>query len=302
MNLVGNAIEVDGLVKRYGATEAVRGVSVTVSEGETYGYLGPNGSGKTTTIRCLLGLLRPTSGSIRVLGADVSRDLESILSRIGHIPGEFGLWPQMTGRECLDYLGSLHPRKPVRSKELCDRFELGAGDLDKEVRFYSRGMRQKVAIVQAFQHDPELVILDEPTEGLDPVLKERFMALLREQRAQGGTVFLSSHILSEVEECADRVAVLRAGRVVKEAPTEELAESRVRHCTVTFKDPPIDLSVLDLEGVSHLRGDSVVVRFDYRGDMDILIARLAGLGVGDFVAEPASLREAFFEVYAGGKR
>jgi ABC-2 type transport system ATP-binding protein len=302
MDLVGTAIEVDGLVKRYGATEAVRGVSVTIAEGETYGYLGPNGAGKTTTIRCLLGLLRPTSGSMRVLGSDVGRDLRSILSRIGHIPGEFGLWPKMTGRECLEYLASLQPRKPARFTELCERFELGGADLDKEVRFYSRGMRQKIAIVQAFQHDPELVILDEPTEGLDPVLKERFMDLLREQRAQGGTVFLSSHILSEVEECADRVAVLRAGRVVKEAPIEELAESRVRHCTVTFKEPPDDLSALDLEGVSHLRGDSEVVRFDYRGDMDILIARLAGLGVRDFVAEPASLREAFFEVYAGEGR
>jgi ABC-2 type transport system ATP-binding protein len=299
---VGSAIEIDDLVKRYGATEAVQGVSVTVDEGETYGYLGPNGSGKTTTIRCLLGLLRPTSGSIRVFGSDVSRDLGSILSRIGHIPGEFGLWPQMTGRECLEYLGSLHPRMPVRFDELCDRFELRDADLDKEVRFYSRGMRQKIAIVQAFQHDPELVILDEPTEGLDPVLKDRFMALLREQRAQGGTVFLSSHILSEVEECADRVAVLRAGRVVKEAPTEELAESRVRHCTVTFKRPLDEPSVLDLAGVSHLRGDSEVVHFDYRGDMNVLIDRLSGLGVRDFLAEPASLREAFFEVYAGEQK
>jgi ABC-2 type transport system ATP-binding protein len=297
MDLVGAAIEIDDLVKRYGATEAVRGVSLTVAEGETFGYLGPNGSGKTTTIRCLLGLLRPTGGSIRVLGSEVDRDLGSILGRIGHIPGEFGLWPQLTGRECLEYLGSLHPRKPVRLNELCDRFELRDADLDKEVRFYSRGMRQKIAIVQAFQHDPELVVLDEPTEGLDPVMKERFMALLRDQRERDGTVFLSSHILSEVEECADRVAVLREGRVVKEAPTEELAESRVRHCTVSFKHPLDDLSVLDLEGVSHLRGDSKVVHFDYRGDMNGLIDRLSRLGVHDFLAEPASLREAFFEVY-----
>ena len=121
---------------------------------------------------------------MRVLGSDVGRDLGSILNRIGHIPGEFGLWPQMTGRECLEYLASLHPRRPVRFTELCDRFELGDADLDKEVRFYSRGMRQKIAIVQAFQHEPELVILDEPTEGLDPVLKERFMDLLREQRGR----------------------------------------------------------------------------------------------------------------------
>jgi len=293
------AIEIRDLSKRYGATEAVRGVSLTVAEGETYGYLGPNGSGKTTTIRCMLGLLRPTNGSVHVLGRDVARDLGPILERIGHIPGEFGLWPQMTGRECLDYLGSLHARRPVRRDELCDHLELSKADLDKEVRFYSRGMRQKLAIVQAFQHHPELVIVDEPTEGLDPVMKDRFMALLRDHRARGGTNFMSSHILSEVEECANRVAVLRAGRVVKEAPTEELAESRVRHCTATFKAPVDDVSALDLPGVSRLGGDSKIVHFDYRGDMEDLLKRLTELGIEDFMAEPASLREAFFEVYGG---
>ena len=294
---MSSAIEIRALSKRYGRVEAVRDVSLRVAEGETYGYLGPNGSGKTTTIRCLLGLLRPTKGSMRVLGRDVAGDLGSILERVGHIPGEFGLWPQMTGRECIDYLGSLHPRPPTRLKDLCDRFELAKADLDKEVRFYSRGMRQKIAIVQAFQHEPELVILDEPTEGLDPVMKDRFMALLREHRAAGGTNFLSSHILSEVEDCADRVAVLRDGRLVKEAPTEQLAASRVRHCTVTLRDPASDNSTLELPGVSQVRGDGRIVHFDYRGDMQPLLDRLAKLGVEDFLAEPASLREAFFEVY-----
>jgi ABC-2 type transport system ATP-binding protein len=294
---VNPAIEIRALSKRYGRVEAVRGVSLSVAEGETYGYLGPNGSGKTTTIRCLLGLLRPTGGSISVFGSDVGRQLGSVLARIGHIPGEFGLWPQMTGRECIEYLGSLHPHKPVRLQELCNRFELAKADLEKEVRFYSRGMRQKIAIVQAFQHEPELVILDEPTEGLDPVMKDRFMDLLREHRAAGGTVFLSSHILSEVEDCADRVAVLRKGRVVKEAPTEQLAVGRVRHCTVTLKDLAADRSALELPGVSSVRGDERIVHFDYRGDMQPLLDRLSKLGVEDFLAEPASLREAFFEVY-----
>jgi ABC-2 type transport system ATP-binding protein len=182
-------------------------------------------------------------------------------------------------------------------EDLCDRFELAKTDLDKEVRFYSRGMRQKIAIVQAFQHEPELVVLDEPTEGLDPVMKDRFMALLREHRAGGGTIFLSSHILSEVEDAADRVAVLRKGRVVKEAPTEQLAVGRVRHCTVTLKDPSVDRADFELPGVSELRGDGRIVHFDYRGDMQPLLDRLASVGVEDFLAEPASLREAFFEVY-----
>lgn len=294
---VSTAIEIRALTKRYGRVEAVRDVTLSVAQGETYGYLGPNGSGKTTTLRCILGLLRPTGGSIRVFDHDVARELGSVLERVGHIPGEFGLWPQMTGRECLDYLGSLHPRKPARVADLCDRFELAKTDLDKEVRFYSRGMRQKIAIVQAFQHEPELVVLDEPTEGLDPVMKDRFMALLREHRAAGGTIFLSSHILSEVEDAADRVAVLRKGRMVKEAPTEQLAAERVRHCTVTLKDPSVDRAAFELPGVSELRGDDRIVHFDYRGDMQPLLDRLAGVGVEDFLAEPASLREAFFEVY-----
>jgi ABC-2 type transport system ATP-binding protein len=143
---LGTAIEIAGLVKSYGAVEAVRGVSLAVGAGETLGYMGPNGAGKTTMIRCMLGLLRPTRGAIRILGRDVGRDLLSILGRIGHVPGEFGLWPQLTGRDCLRYLGSLHPGGPRRLEERCERFELAEADLDRQVRFYSRGMRQKLAI------------------------------------------------------------------------------------------------------------------------------------------------------------
>jgi ABC-2 type transport system ATP-binding protein len=291
------AIEIEGLVKKYGAVDAVRGVSLAVKSGETLGYLGPNGAGKTTTIRCMLGLLRPTSGSIRILGRDVGSDLSWILERVGHVPGEFGLWPQLTGRECLRYLGSLHPRGARGPAQLCERFELAQADLDRQVRFHSRGTRQKLAIVQAFQHDPEVVVLDEPTEGLDPVMKERFIALLAEYRAAGGATFLSSHILSEVEEVADRVAVLRAGRVVREGPAHDLAGDRVCHCTLTLKRPVPHASLLELPGVSGLSGEGRTLRFDYRGGMEPLIRSLAALPVEEFLSERESLLEAFFEVY-----
>jgi len=299
---MGAAIEVDGLVKRYRGKLAVDGVSLSVGEGEAFGYVGPNGAGKTTTIRCLLGLIRPTGGVIRVLGRDVASDLRGVLAEVGHLPGEFGLWPQLTGGECLDYLGALQRRPPVRRGELCDRLELSQADLRRQVRLYSRGMRQKIGIVQAFQHQPRVLVLDEPTEGLDPVMKERFVGLLAEHRAAGGTTFLSSHILAEVEQTTERVAVLRAGRVVRTGATADLSGQRVRHCTLVLKRPLADPAVLALAGVSALESDGLVHRFEFRGDMEPLMRRLGGLPVREFLAEPEHLADTFFEVYAEAGR
>ncbi len=289
-------IEIEGLHKRFGAVEAVADVSLDVGDGEAFGYLGPNGSGKTTTIRCLLGLVTPTAGRLRLFGQDVREALPDALAEVGHLPGEFGLWPSMSGREALDYLGSLHPRPPTRQAELCERFELTGDDLERQVRVYSRGMKQKIAIVQAFQHEPSLVVLDEPTEGLDPVMKDQFVALLREHTEQGGTVFLSSHILSEVELATDRVGVLRRGRLVKVGPTRDLTGERVRHCTLSLRMPPPG-GFLDLPGVSGLGVEGSRVRFDFQGDMGALLRRISALDVVEFLAEPESLTEAFFDVY-----
>lgn len=294
---VGMIIEARDLAKKYGRKEALRGISFAVNEGEVFGYIGPNGAGKTTTIRLILGLLNSTSGEISVFGQNPRRAALSILSEVGYIPGEFGLWPSMTGDECLDYLGSLHTKAPKRQEELCERFDLSFKDLDRSTRFYSRGMRQKIAVIQAFQHDPRLVVMDEPTEGLDPVMKDRFVELIREHSATGGTIFYSSHILSEVEECADRVAVVREGEIVKTADVESLAADKVRHCVLVLKAPVPDRSVLELPGVSELRGDDRTIRFDYRGDMEPLFRILEGFQIEDFVAERESLTEAFFEVY-----
>jgi ABC-2 type transport system ATP-binding protein len=297
--MAAGAIEIQNLVKRYGRKLAVDEVSLSVREGETFGYLGPNGAGKTTTIRCILGLITPTAGAIRVLGHDVRRELGAVLGQVGYLPGEFNLWPQLTGEDCLEYLGSLHPRPPVRRNELCDRFELSKADLKRQVRLYSRGMKQKVGIIQAFQHRPPLAMMDEPTEGLDPLMKERFVDLLGEHRRTGGTTFLSSHILSEVEETADRVGVIRAGRLVRVGAADDLTGERIRHCTVVLKEPLADRSRLSLPGVSAFEGDGTRFRFEYRGDMQPLIEALATLPVQEFLSEPESLAEAFFEVYAG---
>ncbi|MGH9194687.1 MAG: ABC transporter ATP-binding protein [Acidimicrobiia bacterium] len=290
-------IEARDLAKKYGRTEALKGISFTLTEGEVLGYIGPNGAGKTTTIRLILGLLNASSGQISVFGENPRKAPLSILSEVGYIPGEFGLWPSMTGDQCLDYLASLHTKPPKRQEELCERFEFSFKDLDRSTRFYSRGMRQKVAVIQAFQHVPRLVIMDEPTEGLDPVMKDRFVELVREHRAEGGTVLYSSHILSEVEDCADRVAVLRKGEIVKSAAIESLAADKVRHCVVVLKSAVADRSVFEISGLSDLRGDDRTIRFDFRGDMAPLFRVLGTLQVEDFVAERESLTEAFFEVY-----
>jgi ABC-2 type transport system ATP-binding protein len=299
---MGAAIEVEGLVKRYGDKPALDGVSLSVAYGEAFGYVGPNGAGKTTTIRCLLGLVRPTAGTIRVLGHDVTTDLSTVLADVGHLPGEFGLWPQMTGAECLDYLGALQRRPPVRRRELCDRLELSQAELRRQVRQYSRGMKQKIGIIQAFQHQPRALVLDEPTEGLDPVMKDHFVALLTEHRRAGGTTFLSSHILSEVEQTTERVAVIRAGRIVRTGRTAELTDERVRHCTLVLKEPLPDPSALDIEGVSALESDGLVHRFDFRGDMEPLMRRLGAFAVQEFLSEPEHLAETFFEIYRDGRR
>lgn len=289
-------VEVEGLSKRFGDVEAVADVWFAVQEGEAFGYLGPNGAGKTTTMRCLLGLVAPTSGRLAVAGRDVGADLQGVLAEVGYLPGEFGLWPSMTGEEILAYLGSLHPRPPTRRAELCDRFELSAKDLRRQVRFYSRGMKQKVGIVQAFQHAPPLVVLDEPTEGLDPVMKDRFVGLLAEHRAAGGTILLSSHILSEVELATDRVAVLRRGRLVKVGPTRDLTGERVRHVTLTLgAASPAGLP--SLPGVASVEGSDRHVRFDHRGDVGELLRALAELDVDDVLIQPETLTEAFFDIY-----
>ena len=292
-----SAIDVVGLVKRYGRSAvAVSGVTFAVRTGETVGYVGPNGAGKTTTIRCMLGLLRASAGSITLLGTVVPAGLSGVLGRVGYIPGEFGLWPQLTGRQCLDYLGGLHRRPAVRRGALCDRFELSRALLDQQVRSYSRGMRQKIAIVQAFQHDPELVVMDEPTEGLDPVMKARFLDLLATFRAAGRSVLMSSHILSEVEQVASRVVVLRAGKIIRDSTPGDLTD-RVRHCIVSLPPEADPIDVAALPGAQRASREGNTWRFDHRGDMGPLLKALAGLPVVEFLSEPASLEEAFFEIY-----
>jgi len=305
------AIETLGLTKRFGhrarpihppghpsggVVHALEDLTITVREGEIFGFLGPNGSGKSTTIRLLLGFLHPTAGGASVLGLDTSRDSVAIRARVGYLPGGIAFWDGLSGERLLDELAALSGRPPVRRAELLDRLELSATTLRRPVRDYSRGMRQKVGVIQALQHDPELAILDEPTEGLDPLMQNAFYAILDDLRRAGRTIFFSSHILSEVERVCDRVAIIRTGRLVALEDIPTLLARRKRNVEMQVDGMPPDLT--GVAGVSDARidGDRLTCRVE--GDVAPFLAAIAGATIHDLTIEPARLEEAFLEFYA----
>src|SRR5580765_2290965 len=256
-----------------GEVRALEDLTIGVAEGEIFGFLGPNGAGKSTTIRLLLGYLHPTAGSASVLGLDVVRDSVAIRSRVGYLPGGIALYDSLSGERLLDYLGELTGRPSVRRAELLDRLELSARTLRRPVRDYSRGMRQKVGIIQALQHDPELAILDEPTEGLDPLMQRAFYGILDELRAAGRTIFFSSHVLSEVERVCDRVAIVRRGRLVALEDVEALLARRKRHVEMRLAGTPPDLARVD--GVSDIDTGDGWLRCRLEGDVGPFLAAIA---------------------------
>ena len=301
-----DAIVTQGLSKTYGlshlpfrrghAVSALAGLTITVHQGEIFGFLGPNGAGKSTTIRLLLGFLHPTAGRATVLGRDALADGLEIRRRSGYLPGGIALYDTMTGETLLDYLADLYGREPILRSQLLDRLELSAADLRRLVRDYSRGMRQKLGIIQALQHDPELVILDEPTEGLDPLMQRAFYELLDERRAAGRTVFFSSHILSEVERVCDRVAIIRKGALVALSDVAALLARRRRHVEIRFEGPPPAMA--GVPGVSDVIVGERLVTCQLEGDVAPFLAALSGVQVHDLLIEPARLEEAFLEFYA----
>src|SRR5690349_19438072 len=232
------AIRLDRLSKRYGRVAALNDVSLEVAPGEILGFLGLNGAGKTTTIRILLDLLRPTSGSASILGHDCQSDGIRARVNIGYLPGEMGIYSDLTGREVLGLLARLNEQLPDenRRRELQERLEFPDSDLRRRLREYSTGMKRKLGIIQAFQSDPLLLILDEPTEGLDPLMQESFYQLLVDVKSRGRTVFMSSHVLSEVERVCDRIALVRKGELVLLSGMEELRKLAARPVRVLFSD------------------------------------------------------------------
>src|SRR4051812_13278950 len=257
--------------------------------------MGPNGAGKSTFIRLLLGFLHATSGSARVLGLDIAGDSVEIRRRTGYLPGGIALYDGMTGERLLDYLAELSGREPICRRDLCDRLELSTRTLARPIRDYSRGMRQKIGIVQALQHDPELAILDEPSEGLDPLMQRAFYEILDERKRDGRTIFFSSHVLSEVERVCDRVAVVRAGRLVALDDVGALLARRRRRVEVRFAGAVPDLRAVP--GVADLTAEGATVTCSLDGDPGPFLAALATASVADVVIEPARLEDAFLELY-----
>jgi ABC-2 type transport system ATP-binding protein len=277
-----SAISVSGLVKTFGATRALDGLELEVAEGEVHGFLGPNGAGKSTTIRVLLGLLRADAGSARLLGGDPWRDATALHRRLAYVPGDVTLWPNLSGGEAIDLLGSLRGGlDEARRADLLERFELDPG---KKGGAYSTGNRQKVALVAALASDVELLIFDEPTAGLDPLMIEIFRRCVADERARGRTVLLSSHILSEVEALCDRVTIIRAGRTVE---TGSLAE--LRHLTRIT----IDAETADGERV-HEQVEPA--------ELQAVLERLVRAGVRSLESHPPTLEQLFLRHYEDAAR
>jgi len=295
----GVAIEIAALTKRYGRLVAVRDLDLAVEAGEIFGFLGVNGAGKSTTIRILLDFVRPTAGRASILGHDCQRDGLAARAAVGYLPGELGFYEDMTGDAVLDVTARLSGAGAVRTayrRELTDRLELSAADLGRRIRDYSTGMKRKLGIVQAFQADQAVLVLDEPTEGLDPLMQEAFYALLADVRRRGRTIFMSSHVLSEVERVCDRIAVIRRGRLVLLSPVEELRRIAARRVRVIFGSvvpPPPALP----DGCELMQTAPSAWQVRVRGPLGPLLARLDGLGVRDLEVHEVPLEEVLRPYY-----
>jgi ABC-2 type transport system ATP-binding protein len=293
------AIETSGLTKFYGDTPGIVDLDLEVRTGEVFGFLGPNGAGKTTTIRTLMNFLFPTGGSGTVLGLDIVTGTREIRRRTGYLPGDLALYESMTAREFLIYFANL---RDVDARDeiatLADRFDL---DLDRKIRDYSSGNRQKVGVVNAFMHRPELYILDEPTSGLDPLMQQEFQELIREVTGNGATVFLSSHILPEVDRIADRVGIVREGRLIAVDTLESFKAQAHQSITLQFTDP-VDVGTFSaLPNVTSAasRDHGTVIALTVKGEMDAVVKTAASLHVASISTRADELEEVFLSYYAG---
>jgi ABC-2 type transport system ATP-binding protein len=292
-----SAIRTEGLTKSYGTRRGVFDLDLDVREGEIFGFLGPNGAGKTTAIRLLLDLIRPASGRALVFGRDCRNDAPAVHRLTGYLPGEFALDPKLTGRQLVTYLGNLRGRVDWPFVEsIAKRLEL---ELDRPFGDYSRGNKQKVGLVQALMHRPKLLILDEPTTGLDPLNQEASLALVREARSDGATVFFSSHILSEVEEVCDRVGFIREGRLVRVGPVHEVVRVKGHAVAADCAIAPDAAAFAALPRVTNVEVKDRSVRFHVAGDMREALQVLARFEPVELVSREPSLTEIFVGLYEG---
>jgi ABC-2 type transport system ATP-binding protein len=287
-------IVIDKLEKSYGKIRAVRGISMSVRRGEIFGFLGPNGAGKTTTIRCMLDVIRPSAGMIHVLGLDAQRDKLALHRHIGYLPGEVRLPGQMTGKQVIDYFSRLQGLEPMLLNDLVARFDV---EIKRPLKSYSKGMRQKIGIVLAFMCDPEVLILDEPSSGLDPLLQKVFNEFLLEEQAREKTIFMSSHIMSDVEKVCQRVAVIRNGELVTVEEVEKLRERAGQRVVVEFGDIVTEEELARIPGVIDVTKNNRAYHLNMGGSMDPLIKAFSRHEVIQMQAEEAPLEEVFLKFY-----
>jgi ABC-2 type transport system ATP-binding protein len=291
------AILAEHLVKRYGHDRGLAGLDLEVRPGEIFGFVGPNGAGKTTTIRLVMDLIRPTSGRLEVLGVEPARDGVGLRRRIGYLPGDFRVGGRQSGAELLSHLGHLRGGVPgVRVVALAER--LGV-DLGRPIRSLSKGNRQKLGVIQAFMHEPELLVLDEPTSGLDPLLQQEFVVMVREASAAGRTVFMSSHVLSEVQRTADRVGFVREGHTVAVETVETLRERAVRRVEIGFEDAVSAEEFGGLPGVTDVQVSDGLLRCRLDGRADALIKAIGRHTALTLLSEEPDLEEVFLTYYSG---
>jgi ABC-2 type transport system ATP-binding protein len=286
-----------GLTKSYGKVQALRGVDLQVQKGEIFGFLGPNGAGKTTTIRCLLDLIRPDGGRARVLGIDPQADPVAVQRQTGYLPGELALFGNLSVERQLKFLNDMRAQKSDWEyvRQLSRRLEL---DLKQQIKNLSKGNKQKVGVLQALMHRPVLLLLDEPTSGLDPLMQQEVLSLIREARADGSTVFFSSHVLSEVEAVTDRVAIIREGVIVETGETSTLTQRAMHHVKVRFLAPVDHAALASIPGVQILsQGNGTSVNLQVVGAMDGLVKALGAYPVNELETSRPSLEEVFLAYY-----
>ena len=285
-----------GLTKQFGRFNALTDLTVEMTQGEVFGYLGPNGAGKTTTIRLLLGLLRPTRGRVELFGVDAWSRAAQVHQRVGYLPGDPATYDRLTGRELVTYLGHLRGRQdPTGVRALADRFDV---DLTRPLRSLSKGNRQKVALILAFMGEPELILLDEPTSGLDPLVQQEFHALVRERAAEGSSVLLSSHVLAEVQRMADRVGILRRGRLVAVESLADLRAKAVHHVSARFTHAVPREAFADLPGLRDLTVQGAAMRCGApEASLDRIVKAIARFEVVDLTCQEADLEETFLAFY-----
>jgi ABC-2 type transport system ATP-binding protein len=291
-----HVIETERLTKSYGPHRGIIELDLAVEEGEAFGFLGPNGAGKTTTIRTLLDHLRPTSGKARIFGIDTHVDPISIHARLGHLPGEFVLYDKLTGGQTIEYFANLRGNVDAAYQaQVVERLDI---DPSRKFREYSKGNKQKIGLVIALQHQPELLVLDEPTSGLDPLVQQTFYDLIREAKAEGRTIFLSSHILSEVEKTCDRVGIIRDGRLVRIGRVEDLRDLAHHQVEIVFVGEVPTAAFSALPGVSDVAVTDQTMHLRVSGSITPVIRAAASYELADFVSREPSLEETFLAEYA----